>query len=244
MANVTLLMTRPRVAAERFIQALPATLKHRVSVCYSPLLEILPVNAEIDLTRVKGVIFTSVNGVSSTLGLTPPCGLVAYCVGKATADAASQAGWSAKMMGETARELIDTMLASRAVGPLLHLSGQHVRGDIAGELTNAGCLVRRLVVYDQKLLELTESAQVLIHEGGRIIAPMFSARTARHFFEQCPQDARLHVIALSPAVAKPLSNMPNLTVTLCNRPDTDNMKREVENVLNLLCRVESAGGAQ
>ncbi len=244
MPTVTLLMTRPQGAARRFVRALPAPVRDRLSPCYSPLVNIVPVAAEPDLDGVKGVIFTSINGVNAASAQTARRDRPAYCVGRATTAAARRAGWTARMMGETAAALTEAMRAAPVPGPLLHLAGRHVWGDFAGDLTAAGCAVRRQVVYDQQLRDLTPVARRLIAAGGPIIAPLFSPRTARQFAGQCPAPARLRLIALSPAVADPLSGLRDSTLTLCDRPDADSMAGHIEKVLNMLCRVERIGGAQ
>lgn len=62
-------MTRPRAAAERFVAQLPSRTRSRVTVLYSPILEIHPLSAQVDTTGVQGVIFSSANGVNAAVSL-------------------------------------------------------------------------------------------------------------------------------------------------------------------------------
>ncbi|MBK0325999.1 uroporphyrinogen-III synthase [Rhodobacteraceae bacterium F11138] len=244
MQKTTLLMTRPQAAAERFVQALPANLRDRVDPCYAPLVEIVPITVEIDLAGVKGVIFTSINGVQAASALTARRDVRVYCVGSATTREAIGSGWNARMMGQDAAELIPAMTAEAVDAPLLHLSGRHVRTDIAKELSALGYPSRRQVVYDQKLLTFDKAVQDRIAGPAPVIAPVFSPRTAEQLAAQSPENAHMQLIALSSAVAEPLARLQFSPVTICTRPDAQEMAHQVEKVLNLLCRVESVGGAK
>ncbi len=244
MPKVNLLLTRPQNAAEKFARSLPDSVRARMNLCLVPLIEIVPMGLSVDLSGAMGVVFSSTNGVMAASGQTARRDLTAYCVGKATTEAARRAGWPARMMGETAEALVDAMAASGVSGPVVHLSGCHVRGDIAARLTAAGCRACRQPVYDQKLLDLGAAARDVIAGGGPIIAPLFSPRTAQRLVDQCPSDARLHLIALSPAVAEPLKKLQFSRVFLCERPDANSMACHIGKVLSMLCRVEGTGGAQ
>lgn len=239
-----LLMTRPRAASERFVARLPDDLKRRVEPAYAPLIEILPTAGEIAFGDARGVIFTSAHGVAVASGRTRRRDLPAYCVGTSTTESARQKGWTAVCMGETARDLVQGLLESDAPGPLLHLSGVNTRGDIAETLSAGGRPTRRQAIYDQPLQAFGASELALITSGRPVVVPIFSPRTARHFADQCPAHAAIHLIALSPAVAEPLSVLSDCIVTLSEKPNADSMVSAIESLVNRLCRVESGWGAQ
>ena len=84
----TLLLTRPRAQSEAFAEVLAAELPGRFRAVVSPILEIVPVAAALDLDGLQGLIFTSANGVEQFAARTPERSLTAWCVGEMTAAAA------------------------------------------------------------------------------------------------------------------------------------------------------------
>lgn len=123
---VPLLMTRPLAAAERFVAGLPQGARAGLQVIYAPLMQIRPIQAMVSLDGVKGVIFTSANGVEAASRETA-VRLPAFCVGERTAVAAVNAGWQVLSLGQCADELVGRLLQKPPKAPLLHLRGAHVR---------------------------------------------------------------------------------------------------------------------
>ena len=78
----TLLLTRPRAQSEAFAEVLAAELPGRFRAVVSPILEIVPVAAALDLDGLQGLIFTSANGVEQFAARTPERSLTAWCVGR------------------------------------------------------------------------------------------------------------------------------------------------------------------
>ncbi len=242
--KITLLMTRPRDAAERFVAQLSAETRARVTVLFSPLLSIEMLNVPLMLQGVRGVIFTSANGVAAASRLTKHRGQPAFCVGRATTNAAKEARWAAEFLGETSDELVAAISGRIDNGPLLHICGRHTRGNIAQRLSKSGRPTKTQMVYEQKLTPLNQSARVALTSGSEVIAPLFSPRTARQFAKDCPKTARPNVIALSPLVADALADLALATLTTASRPDAEAMIGVIETLVSRFCRVESDGGAQ
>ncbi|CUI01385.1 uroporphyrinogen-III synthase [Leisingera aquaemixtae] len=215
---VPLLMTRPLAAAERFVAGLPEAARAGLKVVYAPLMEIQAAQAPVRLEGVKGVIFTSANGVEAASRETA-ARLPAYCVGERTAQAAAESGWTASCLGHCAGELVAALLSRRPEAPLLHLRGAHARGGISGRLTDGGIPCREQILYDQVLLPLTSEARALLAAQTDVIVPLFSPRTAHHFADLCGEAAHLHLIALSPAVAEPLKGLNCKTLRVSKSPD-------------------------
>lgn len=235
--NVTLMMTRPRVASDRFVASLSIADPARVMVCYSPLIDIVPVATDITFQNTDAVLFTSQNAVTVASKLTARRDLPCVCVGSTTTQAAQNAGWDAQCAGETADDLVAWTMA----GPsqrYLHLSGRHTRGDIADRLSTADRPTRAVVVYDQNLNPLTDQAQAILNTDASVIVPLFSPRTARHFVDQLTGTASIHVVAISDAAAEPLKTRAIQTLRVVKRPTSDMMRTEVEILMNQLCRVE------
>ncbi|MDK3071812.1 uroporphyrinogen-III synthase [Sedimentitalea sp. JM2-8] len=237
-------MTRPREASERFVARLPDDLKRRVEPVYAPLIEIVPTGGEIEFGDARAVIFTSAHGVAAASGGTRRRDLPAYCVGLSTTESARRKGWTALCMGETAQELARALLKSDEPGPMLHLSGVNTRGDIAETLSAGGRPTRRQAIYDQPLRFFGAAEQALLASDRSVVVPIFSPRTARQFADQCPAGAASHLVALSPAVAEPLSELTDHAVVVSEEPTADSMVLAIESLVNRLCRVESGGGAQ
>jgi uroporphyrinogen-III synthase len=239
-----LLVTRPDPAGEEFVHSLSAELRAGLQIVISPLLELETLIDDLDLGTAKGVIFTSKAAVRALRGIAPAIRPPAYCVGQATCDAATELGWSAQRVGQDAESLISGLLATRPDAPLLHIRGRHARGDIAMHLRQAGLPCEDVIAYDQKLLPLTEAARALLVSDREIIVPLFSPRTARQFADTCPQGGRLHLIAMSKAVAHSVKHMNYSSLIVPPTPDATAMRLAVTDCAAALHRVEGGGDAQ
>lgn len=198
MPRTTLLVTRPVDSATRFVARLSDVALGQVNVVISPLLEIVPLKVQADLSHYAAAVFSSAQAV----GFAPRGGgKPAYCVGAMTAAAARHHGWQVRLEGETAQDVIGHLLQAPLSGTICHFSGKYQRGDIANTLTRHNLPCDRVILYDQKMCALTDDALTALK--GRTIVPLFSPRTARGFVAQVAPPAHAHVVALSPAVAAP-----------------------------------------
>ncbi len=239
-----LLMTRPQDAAQRFVSALPDRLTAGLQVIYTPLIAVKTLAQNIDLDGIEAVIFTSANGVTAAAGNFAVAGKPAYCLGQRTTLQAQDAGWKAELCGRTADELIADLVQRRPIGTILHLRGQHTRGNVAERLTTAGLNCRELVIYDQPLLGLTAEAKSVLSTSPDVVAPLFSPRTARQFADLCPDGAEIHLIAMSEAVAEPLKLLKCKGLWVCKEPDATSMAQLVGEVVEQVIRLESRKTAQ
>ena len=241
---LTLLMTRPRAASERFVAELAPAERARLQVVYSPLLEIAFRPGPVDLAGLEGVIFTSANGVAAARAARVPPALPAYCVGAVTAEGACEAGWDVRAVEESADALIAALTARRPPAPLLHLRGGHARGDIAGRLTAAGIETHERVLYEQRLAAPSSAARAALAGLNPVIAPLFSPRTARQFADTCAGTAPLYLAAISAAAAEPVENMGARALIVAERPDAAAMAAAVETLAARASRVEGPRDAQ
>jgi uroporphyrinogen-III synthase len=239
-----LLVTRPDPSGEEFVHSLGTELRAGLQVVMSPLLKLETLIDELDLGAAKGVIFTSKAAVRALRGIAPVVKPPAYCVGQATRDAAMDMGWTAYRMGQDAESLISGLLAARPDAPLLHVRGRHARGDIALHLRRAGLSCDEVIAYDQTLLPLSGDARALLTSDREIIVPLFSPRTARQFADTCPQGGRLHLIAMSKAVADSVKHMNYSDLIVPPTPDAAAMRAAVTECAAALHRVEGGGDAQ
>ncbi|WP_299770413.1 uroporphyrinogen-III synthase [uncultured Tateyamaria sp.] len=219
-------MTRPRAAAERFVAEMPDDLRAQVSPLFSPLLTIVPVADGQTIAADEAAIFTSSNGVANAPA---GAGRLAYCIGTATTDRATQHGWSAQMAGLTADELVAGLTKNRISHNLVHIRGQHTRGDVVTRLRSAGTQVRDCIVYDQVPQLLSSAAHEALMREELTIVPLFSPRTAMQFAKQAPRATSMHVIAFSDAVATAAE--PIRVDSLAVRPDATAMYEAIRRAI-------------
>lgn len=223
----TVLMTRPRPAAESFVEQL-SRFDLSFNVCFSPLIEIIPRAIGLDVADYPGVIFTSQQAVMFS---PDGNGMTAYCVGDKTAALARTKGFDAISANGGAVDLIK-MISSRAVGKkLLHIRGQHTRGNIAQNLSASGVLCDETVVYDQVELSLTDQAYALLKGGKPVILPLFSPRTAAILGAQVNLDANHTLVGMSENVLAVLRQNEGVKCYVSDAPTTDEMVKLVRVLL-------------
>lgn len=230
----TLLITRPLEASHRFARMMRDRMGDDLQICISPLIEIRDLPETVLVGNAKGLVFTSRHGVQAMAKMTDRRDMAVFCVGGTTTAAANAAGWAAIEAGQDAKFLIEGILARNPQGPLLHIRGSSSRGDIAASLTAAGLPTTQSIVYEQAPLDLNETAAALLSQGGPVIVPLFSPRSAAQFFKQKQGDAQLHFAALSQAVAEEIKA--KCHVARC--PDAQAMAVSVEYIFQQVCRVE------
>lgn len=234
----SLLLTRPREASQRFVDGLAPTIRNRLDIVISPLLEIVPLDEDVCFDGVGGLILTSANGVAAATRVGAPAEIPCYCIGPETTRAARDVGRDATFLGGNADELVSGLPELQPKLPLLHLSGRHRRGSIAARLTAAGWSTSEKAVYDQRLLPLTMQAVNLLNNDRPIVVPIFSPRTARQFADLHHGRAPLFIAALSRAVAEPLRSLNHRVLEVCEQPDAGTMRSLVEKLIEDARRVE------
>lgn len=240
--SIGLLMTRRPADSDRFLALLPQDLLDTLNVIHAPLLQIQPLSVEPVIADLGGVIFTSANGVASS---PPPAQrLPAYCVGKRTTKAARERGWGAVCSGANADELVAHLTSQMPKGPLLHLHGQHTRGNVAQRLSAAGLTCEGLTVYEQKLLPLEPAQRAEIAAQNNVIVPLFSPRTARHFASLGLDQMNLTLIALSEAVASELKGLQSKGLQVSKAPVAESMAALVRDAAVRLAHLEGDNPAQ
>ncbi|WP_299281436.1 uroporphyrinogen-III synthase [uncultured Tateyamaria sp.] len=221
-------MTRPRPASKAFVAKLSRDVADRVTPIYSPLIDIVGIHSGLQIAPDHSVIFTSGNGVRHA---PRGDGQVAYCVGRATTELAESYGWSAQQAGVDAQSLIEVIIRICPVQRLFYLSGTHIRGSVVGQLRSAGLQVERHAVYDQPLRPLSDAAHSIMQTAPLVCVPLFSPRTAAQFAADVIHPTSVHIVALSDAVAEPLSALGVASVTKAARPDADAMRTAIASVV-------------
>ncbi|MEP2531703.1 uroporphyrinogen-III synthase [Shimia sp.] len=228
----SVLITRPEAAAQEFALRLSqAGVQARLVI--SPLLEIEYLSPP-KIQGYRGVLFTSRNGVAA-MGQSD---LPAWCVGDATAKAASVLGWQAVSAGGDVQALTARVFADQVNGPLLHIRGEHTRGDLAARLSEGGIETQEAVVYRQNALALNADAKTVLAQDMPVILPVFSPRTAKLLARDAPFRAPLRIVAISHAVADEFRDIDCDTLILAERPDANSMLKVVTSLFNTDCRIE------
>lgn len=116
----------------------------------APLLTIVPCGYDTNTSGAQAIIFTSTNGVRAFPDARGARERLVLAVGDATANAAREAGFvdvrsadgNADVLVELAKRDLDP-----AKGKLIHISGDHVGGDVSGKLRAAGFSVDWRLAY-------------------------------------------------------------------------------------------------
>ena len=216
-----LLLTRPVQSASR-TKAEVERLCPGARVVVSPVIEIVPVDPG-GLPVPAGLILTSENGAEAAGRLGLPAGLRAWCVGDQTAEAARAEGFDAVSAGGNAEMLLTLILSDGGGGSLLHLRGEHARGDIAPRLRAAGRQAWDAVVYRQEARPLSEEARAILGGTEPVVLPLYSPRSASVLANQGPFAAPLRVVAISAAVLAAAEPLAAAESCLSGRPDGDAM---------------------
>lgn len=161
-----------------------------------PLFKVEPVDWRApEPGEFDALLLTSANAIRhGGTGLEEVRALPAYCVGEATASAASEAGLSVTAVGAAG---VDDLLASiPARSKLLHLCGTQWR-----EPANPGHSIRHLPVYDS--LELPRPARIGLIEGAVVAvhSPRAASTLARHADDCRLERHRTAIAAISAETA-------------------------------------------
>lgn len=220
MSAPVLLITRPAPDAAKTAREVADRIAVRTIV--SPVVERSDTGALWQGPPPDGLVLTSAGALATVASRTMPKGLPAWCVGDRTAEAARAAGFDAHSAAGDAEALVALILAASPGGQLLHLHGAQSRGDVAGRLAAAGQVCASLVVYRQEARALSDEARKALAGDEPVVLPLFSPFSARTVTDQGPFAAPLHLISLSPAVARVAPPGAETALTLPT-PDGDAM---------------------
>ncbi len=221
------MITRPREDARPLAEALAA---RGVETLIEPMLEIVPVvGARVDLAGVQAVLLTSANGARALAAASHARDVAVLAVGAATAAAAEAAGFARVEAADGDVAALADLVATAcdpAAGPLVHVAGGHVAGDLAGRLAERGFTLRRETLYTARRVEVLSDAATLAFRRGTIDAVvLFSPRTANSFVTLAARAgvtaelARVRALCLSAAVAEQAGTVAWRALDVAQRPD-------------------------
>lgn len=212
-----LVLTRPQADSERFLAAVEAEFGP-VKAVISPVIEVVSLAAE--MPTYDEVILTSANGVAEAARLGVKAGTPAWCVGQRTAKLAREAGLEPISADGNADDLVDLIL-SQSAGTLCHIRGVHTRGQVAARLIAQGRVCKEVIAYDQRDIPPTQAALDVLAGTNPIVLPLFSPRSA--LLIPAVEQAPVHVIAMSQAVAAEVADLGADTVTVAESPNFEAM---------------------
>lgn len=191
-------ITRALPDAERTAERLSALGAEPI---LAPLLNIIPCAYDTDVEDAQALLFTSANGVRAFPDARRLHAKVVLTVGDATAEAARAAGFTDVRSADGDVLALVELAKARLTpsgGKLIHIGGEHIAGDLVGELRAAGFNVERRIAY---------AARAAIAAPPALNAPLdivlfHSARAAEIFvLLGAPNAAQLTAACLSQAVA-------------------------------------------
>ncbi len=229
------LITRP----EREATALATALSQRGHVAViAPLfrLDILHPAGDFAaaLAACQAVLLTSANGARALAEASEQRSKPVFAVGDTTAATAEGLGFTAVTSaagdGAALAELVAQRLDPKT-GPLVHVSG----ADVAGEIAPEGFEVRRFALYEAREADaLPNSARAALQARALDAATFFSPR-ASALFARLVTAAGLvdacHIvsaIAISPAAAQPLAALPFKRTVAAARPTRQAVLDEID----------------
>lgn len=218
MTTATLLLCRTEAKSLEFQRAVETKVGHGVETIISPAFRIEDIETKPAKTSYDHLIFTSANGAlrAGQLGLRSIS--TVFCVGPASASKARALGFEAIDVGGDVNELTSTIKTQNLKGSLLHVSGEHVAGDLIGDLGQANIQVERLVAYRQVPLPPTTEFSNCLESGAPKVLPFFSPR-ATLILEGVNAGSNTYIIAMSEAVADCLGDRCKFDITIVQSPN-------------------------
>jgi len=222
-----LVVTRPQADGERTAAALRA---HGHEVLVAPLLRVEPTAADLS-GNWGAVIITSANAPLAIAG-NPACKalfrLPAFAVGRRSADAAREAGFTdVTSAGGDVRDLV-RLIAERhadAAAPLLYLAGEDRAADLVGELVVHGIAAEMRVVYRAATAPFPPELIAALQAGEVDTVLHFSKRSAENYLAGAAeagvagQALAVRHICLSAQIAAPLADAGAGRIAIVPRPD-------------------------
>jgi uroporphyrinogen-III synthase len=233
------LVTRPREEAEGLAAALAA---RGVGAIIEPMMQVHFHSVRSpDLIGVQAVLCTSANGVRALARLTDNRSLPLFAVGDATASRARAEGFATVENAGGAVDDLARLAAERLRpqdGPLVHVAGDVVAGDLAGALRVAGFAIERRVLYEARPVAMLSETAVGALRGRSIdFALFFSPRTAAIFVGLAASAAvgplcrRITALSISAAADAALAELSWGGRRIAERPNQEALLARLDQIL-------------
>ncbi len=220
---------RPRVWVTRAEPGASATAARlaalEVEPLAAPLLTVREIAAEIDLTGVAALAFTSANAVRVFAALEARRDLPVFAVGDATAETAKQAGFPDVQSAAGDVDALSSLIGdAKPAGTVLTPGGIERAGDLAEGLGQMGIAARTLAIYETPAVEALPAKAAAALEAGEVDAVLLhSPRAARVLAElAAPFDlSSVTAAGLSSACLQPVRALGFAALAQADRPSED-----------------------
>lgn len=239
------LVTRPEPEGDK-LKALIEEIGQEAIVESLMELELLPEAIE-DLEGVAAIIATSRNALlslSQSPHLRDALAIPLFVVGQGTAEVARDLGFERIAIGPGSVSGFAAAISGTldpADGFVVHLAGDQLAGDLAGELQELGFRVLQPVVYRMRAAEaLSDGTREAIGDGAIDGVVLMSPRTARIYAGLIKrhglQDAAAEIVhvCLSTAVARGLGPLGEVPIEVPEKPTMNAILELIEQVADRL----------
>lgn len=213
-------ITRAKPEADRTAERVRA---RGAEAIVAPLITIVPCGYDTNTEGAQAILFTSSNGVRAFPDTRGAHDRIVLAVGDVTAAAAREAGFTdVRSADGDVRSLAALVKAELdpAKGKLIHIAGDHVAGDLGGELRAAGFNVERRLAYASVAASVLPEALAQPLD----IVLFHSARAAETFIALgAPNAAKLTAGCLSAAIAEAAVKTTWNRVVTAPRPREDDL---------------------
>ena len=223
-----LVLTRPKPESERFAaQARDAGWRGEIIIAPLQQIVLLALN-DSDFAAVRTLVVTSQHAVRALVLATERRDWLIWAVGARTAEVAREAGFENVLQsGGDAAALLADLTRNPPPAPVLHLRGRHAAADIATALRARGQDATSLVGYEQVACPLDKEAQSRLQQGGDVVLPVFSPRSASLLSDAIgmmeTNSSRVHLIAISTAALKAAGMTSLASIRIAAHPDAGSM---------------------
>lgn len=199
----------------------------------APMLRIAP-QADFDrsvLADCAALAFSSANGVRALGDCRSWRDLPVFAVGDATARAAQVAGFARVVSADGDVGALADLIArdwSPTRGAIGHIRGSDIAGDLTAALSQSGVEIKSILVYAAIAQNAFDPNVMVLFAAGEIEGALFhSPRAAKIFSELtiaahlAPALTGIAAVALSPAVAGPISALPWRALGVAAQPRED-----------------------
>jgi uroporphyrinogen-III synthase len=233
------LVTRPRKESEALARALAA---RSIEPVIEPLMKVhylAPV--ALDFGGVQAVLCTSANGVRALARASVERRVPLFAVGDATAERAHAEGFTSVASAAGDAGDLARLAAARLRpqdGPLLHVAGNVVAGDLVEKVRERGFVIERRVLYKaQPARALSQSTVDALRRGSIDFVLFFSPRTAAIFAELAGAAGvtecctTMTVVSISRAADAALGNLRWRDRRIAERPNQSALLAALDRVL-------------
>ncbi|OYW53999.1 MAG: hypothetical protein B7Y80_00780 [Hyphomicrobium sp. 32-62-53] len=228
-----ILVTRPETEAARTTRQLEA-MGHCVTI--APLLEIVTATPPLDIGSAQALVLTSRNAIHA-LSLHPQkqdlLALPVIAVGKSTAAAAREAGFTVALEGSAGGAELAALIAAHcdpSAGAMLHISGEAIAFDLEEALVPRGFTMRRAVVYtSEQVSQLAPAVREDLEQGKFDTVLLMSPRTAQAWCALVASEGlkaqaqSLTYLCLSAGVAAALQPIAPKRIEIAVKPNEEQM---------------------